>query len=159
MTAPEGVLFYDEQAAVHVFLGLIHYRNDRYKDAIQALQDTQKKYAAFVDTQTHVINRLIELHLIEGNIGEAKWLLDNYMRRFLDIGETDSAELASISYIKYYLLADDYDMAYNYLEKARRFLNKKFYLGHDIELEDIGSNVFYFHPGFSFCQEPDNERN
>jgi len=136
----------DDKEGIDVFIALNYYQNEKFSEGLNVLSEVEKNFPTILKTQTHVINRMIELHLILGNMKEAKSILDNRLKRFIDIAEFDSAEIASVSYLKYYLLSDDLNNAFLYLEKAREFLNKSFFTLHDIELR-LMEIIYFIHNG------------
>ncbi len=144
-------LKYEERESVEVFIALTYYQTGKFTEALNILLETEKTFPTILKTQTHVINRMIELHLIHENLKEAKTLLDNKMKRFLDITENDSAALASVSYMKYYLLKDDLNNAFVYLTKSREFLNKKSFVNHEIEVRILEIIYFMYNDDFAFA--------
>lgn len=144
-------LKYEERESIEVFIALNYYQTEKYSEALNILTEAERNFSTIIKTQTHVINRMIELHLIQDNLKEAKSLLDNRMKRFLDINEYDSAEMASLSYMKYYLLKDDLNSAFVYLDKSRKFLNKKIFVTHEIELRFLEIIYFLYNSDYAFA--------
>lgn len=143
---------YDESCMIEIIIGLNYYQMNKFQEALDVLLEAKTNYPAMMKTQTHVISHIVSLQMILGNMKEAKLLLNNLIKRFLNILEAESSEIVSISYIKYYLLNDDLNNAYAYLSKAREFLNKKFFSTHDIEVRTLEIIYFVYSEDYVFAE-------
>lgn len=88
---------YDEKCMIEIFIGLNYYQTNKFQEALEVLLEAKTNYPAMMKTQTHVISHIVSLQMILGNMKEAKLLLNNLIKRFLNISESDSSEIVSIS--------------------------------------------------------------
>ncbi len=132
----------DFSNSIKGFYGTILYHLNEFDSAIEIFEEYVKEKSPFFYNQPHLLNRLCELYMIKGRINEAKELLDKHLNRFLESGEEDAIQITSIAYTKFYLLTNDLQKSFEYLQIARQHLNKKFYLVYDVEIRTL--ELIYF---------------
>ncbi len=128
--------------SINGFYATILFKLNEFDLAIKAFEKYVTVKHPFFYNQPHLLSRLCELYMIVGRMDEAKLILDKHLKRFLESGETDAIQLTAIAFAKYYMLSGDLTNAFDYLQKAREYLNKKFYLINDIEIRTL--ELIYF---------------
>ena len=136
------VLPIDFVYSIDAFYGTSLFFLNEFDSAMEVFEKEFKKKSAFFLNQPHLLCRLSELYMVKGRMEEAKEILDNYLKRFLESGEPDAIELISITYSKYFMLNNELSNAFEYLQTARKHLNKKYYIIHDIDIRTL--ELIYF---------------
>ncbi len=124
------------------FFGTCLYYLNEFDDCMEMFARSMKYNNLFFFNQPHLLCRLCELYMIKGKMIEAKEILDNHLNRFLKSGEPDAIGLIAIIFSKYYMLRSDLINAFEFFKMARKHLNNKYYIIHDIDVRTL--EVIYF---------------
>ena len=140
-----------EQANYDCYQAEILYERGRFREAYDAYTTAFSENLSILRNQFHHVSRWIELAIIIGDFNEAKALLDDLLKVYVDNRHESNGVIGAILYAQLYLLKGDLAQAFEYISLAQSLNSLKVYFNYEIRIRKLEACYFALIGDYEFA--------